>query len=52
MESTTWLLAANAFVWLGLAGYTLFLSRKLLRLQQRLQQLERNRRSSSVAEQI
>ncbi|MCR5814905.1 MAG: CcmD family protein [Desulfovibrio sp.] len=47
MEPFSWLLAANVIVWLGLGGYTLFLSRKQQKLFQRLQQLEHTRRSPS-----
>ncbi|MBO4335951.1 MAG: CcmD family protein [Desulfovibrio sp.] len=47
MEPFSWLLAANVFVWLGLGGYTLFLSRKQQKLFRRLQQLEHTTRQGS-----
>ena len=47
MEPFSWLLAANVFVWLGLGGYTLFLSRQQQRLCKRLHQLEHTRRQTS-----
>jgi CcmD family protein len=37
---TEYLLAANAAVWIGLAGYLFFLARKQAWLEQRLQHLE------------
>lgn len=40
MTLTSYLLAANAAVWIGLAGYIFFLARKQALLDQRLQLLE------------
>ena len=40
MESTTWLLMANAAVWLGVGGYLFLLSRSQKQLEQRIRQME------------
>lgn len=40
MEHSQYLLAANAAVWIGLAGYIFFLTRKQAWLDQRIQHLE------------
>lgn len=40
MDHTSYLLAANLVVWLGIGGYAFFLSRTQHRLEQRLHHLE------------
>jgi len=40
MSATTYLFIANAAVWLGVAGYLVFLATKSSGLERRVQQLE------------
>ena len=40
MSATTYLFMANAAVWLGVAGYLVFLASKASGLEKRVQQLE------------
>jgi CcmD family protein len=40
MDTSFYLLAANAAVWIGLGGYIFFLARKQAWIEQRLQHLE------------
>jgi CcmD family protein len=40
MSATAYLFAANAVVWLGVAGYLAFLAMRQRRLDERLNQLE------------
>lgn len=40
MSATTYLFIANAAVWLGVAGYLVFLASKASGLEKRVQQLE------------
>jgi len=40
MAFTQYLFAANAAVWIGLAGYVFFLARNQARLEQRLHHME------------
>ncbi len=40
MHASTYLLVANAAVWIGVAGYVLYLSSRQRRLERRLKQLE------------
>ena len=44
MDTLTWLMAANAVVWLGLGAYVAFLAARQRGLAQRLAQWERTRR--------
>ncbi len=40
MTASTYLMAANAAVWIGVAGYVLYLASRQRRLERRLRQLE------------
>ncbi|MFI3272299.1 MAG: CcmD family protein [Pseudomonadota bacterium] len=40
METSQWLLYANASVWLGLGAYLFFVARAQQRLERRLRQME------------
>ena len=40
MSATTYLFIANAAVWLGVAGYLVFMASKSAGLERRVQQLE------------
>ena len=40
MSATTYLFIANAAVWLGVAGYLIFMASKSTGLERRVQQLE------------
>ena len=42
MHGSTMLMAANAAVWVGIVIYVLILSRKHVRLENRLRQLEKS----------
>ena len=47
MDAITWVIAANAAVWLGLGFYTFYQSVKLAKLSTRLRRLERKQNPST-----